>query len=53
MMKACSIWTIAQDLANGTHPPTLRINEKVFLEILSVDEALDQLVRIQGQKRGK
>ena len=39
------------DLASRTHPPTLRINEKLFLEILSVDEALDQLARIQGQKR--
>ena len=44
-MKARSIWAILQDLASGTHPkpPTLRINEKLVFETLSVDEALDRL----------
>jgi hypothetical protein len=43
--KGRSIWAIAQDLASGTHPkpPTLRINEKLVFETLSVDEALDRL----------
>ena len=44
-MKARSIWATAQDLAKGTHPksPTLKINEKLVFETLSIDEALDRL----------
>ena len=44
-MKARSIWAAARDLASEGHPksPTLRINEKLVLETLSVDEAFDQL----------
>ena len=44
-MKGRSIWPIAQDPTSGTHlkPPTLKINEKLFFETLSVDEALDRL----------
>ena len=44
-MKGCSIWGVLQDLASGSHPkpPTLKINEKLVFETLSVDEALDRL----------
>ena len=45
-MKARSIWATAQDRTNRTHPKrpiSLRIHEKLVLETLTVDEALDRL----------
>lgn len=44
-IKARSIWAAAKYLASGTHPKALglRINEKLVLETLSVDEGFDRL----------
>jgi hypothetical protein len=54
-MKARSVWATAQELVNGAHPKlrTSRINEKLVLETLSVDEAINRLTLfpVSGQER--